>query len=111
MTQKRIFIFHLLQSVPSEDNVESVLSHLYFMARYGSGNHYNKLLPAGTAVNVTPLLSTRKIAATHSATHRLDESLFHISQRHSLASRQRKKKFHLYILLTICRILMSLRSY
>jgi len=108
MEYEIIFIFHPLQSASSEDNIEGVPGHLYLMARYGSGNYYNKLLPAGTAVNVAPLLSTWKIAATHSTTHRLDESSYASEALSPCA--EKRKEFHLFYR-TICRILTSSRSY
>lgn len=45
------------------------------MARYDSGNYYNELLLARTAIDVTSLLFTWKIAPAYLATHRLDEGL------------------------------------
>lgn len=48
---------------------------MYLVARHGSRHHYNKLLPARAVIDVTPLLSTRKIAPTCSTAYRLDEGL------------------------------------
>lgn len=68
------FIF-CTKSISSEDNAESIVGRLYLMARHDSGNYYNKLLLARTAVDVAPLLSTWKVASAYLTTHRLDEGL------------------------------------
>lgn len=63
----------LLQPASSEGNIESIPDRLHLMARHGSRDHHNELLPTRTAVDVASLLSTWQIAPAYSAAYRLDE--------------------------------------